>query len=133
MRPNRNVMVVGGIILLLLVLATILILILRSEKFYAVKIPSVHDRVTTVVQAWAHLTTLPTDKQELEVLWPSGPQFEFFPYGAQDLTTRLQNEFRDSKQPVLLFTDVYATNNPTGKVKTVDQLATAVRLKYRPR
>lgn len=65
---------------------------------------SVHDRVTNVVQVWARMPSLPDDKQELEVIWAtSGPHFEFFPYGAQDLTTKLQNEFRDSTKTVLQF------------------------------
>lgn len=94
---------------------------------------SVHDRVTDVVQAWVHMPSLPDDKQELEVIWDtSGPQFEFFPYGVQDLTTKLKAEFRDSKTTVLEFTDIYANTNPGGKIKTVEQLATAVRQNYRP-
>jgi hypothetical protein len=94
---------------------------------------SVHDRVTKVVQVWAHMPTLPDDKQELEVIWDtSGLHYEFFPYGAQDLTTKLQREFRESKRGVLEFTDIYATNNTSGKVKTVEELAIAVRQNYRP-
>lgn len=94
---------------------------------------SVHDRVTNVVQAWASMPSLPDDKQELEVIWAtSGSEFEFFPYAAQDLTTRLQREFRDSKKTVLKFTDIYASANTVAKIKTVEDLATAVRQKYRP-
>lgn len=94
---------------------------------------SVHDRVTTVVQGWARLPSPPSDKQELEVIWAtSGRQFEFFPYAAQELTTNLQGEFRDSKKTVLQFTDIYASANANGKIKTVKDLATAVRQNYRP-
>src|SRR5260370_42443783 len=98
-----------------------------------VRVMSVHDRVTVVVQGWAHMPSLPDDKQELEVIWAtSGPHFEFFPYGAQDLTAKLQTEFRDSKKTVLHFTDIYASTNTGGKIKTVEELATAVRQNYRP-
>ncbi|MBV9181032.1 MAG: hypothetical protein JO356_06960 [Acidobacteria bacterium] len=95
---------------------------------------SVHDRVTKVVQSWGQMPSLPDDKQELEVIWASsGPQFEFYPYGAQDLTERLHHEFRESGKAVLYFTDIYAGKNTGGKVKTVDDLANAVRENYRPR
>jgi hypothetical protein len=95
---------------------------------------SVHDRVTTVVQSWGRMPALPDDKQELEVIWSaSGPQFEFYPYGAQDLTEKLRHEFRESGKTVLQFTDIYASANTGGKVKTVDDLAKAVRQNYRPK
>jgi len=94
---------------------------------------SVHDRVTNVVQTWGRMQVLPDDKQELEVIWAaSGPQFEFYPYGAQDLTEKLHQEFRESGKAVLHFTDIYASANTGGKVKTVDDLANAVRQNYRP-
>ena len=93
---------------------------------------SVHDQVTKVVQTWAHLPKEPDDKDELEVIWAkSGSGFEFFPYAAQNLTSSLNQTFHDSKRKVLEFTDIYATNNSKGKIKTVDELATAVRQNYR--
>ena len=75
----------------------------------------------------------PSDKQELEVIWAkSGLHFEFFPYAAQDLTTKLNSEFHDSRTTVLEFTDIYASANTSAKVKTVKDLATAVRQNYTP-
>lgn len=97
-----------------------------------IKPMSVHDRVTHVVQNWATLSSAPTDKQELEVIWAKHAGFEFFPYGAQNLATNLQTEFKDSKKTVILFTDIAADANPKGKVKTVKDLATAVRQNYEP-
>ena len=117
----------------LLVAVGLLVLLTRNFFFVKVKPMSVHDRVTTVIQTWARLTSPPSDKQELEVIWAtSGRQFEFYPYAAQDLTTSLNNEFRDSKKPVLQFTDIYANTNSGGRIKTVNDLATAVRQNYRP-
>jgi hypothetical protein len=123
---------------LIIVFIVLIILLFVAYKFHfsltGVKVMSVHDRVTNVVQAWARMPALPDDKQELEVIWgTSGPHFEFFPYGAQDLTTKLQSEFRDSAKTVLQFTDIYASTNTGGKIKTVDQLATAVRQNYSPK
>jgi len=91
---------------------------------------SVHDRVTNVVQNWARLPSSPTDKQDLEVIWGKSSGFEFFPYAAQHLATDLQTEFRDSKKTVIQFTDIAADANPKGKIKTVKDLATAVRQNY---
>ena len=94
---------------------------------------SVHDRVTRVVQSWGKMPELPEDKQELEVIWAaSGPQFEFYPYGAQDLTAKLHQEFRESAKDVIHFNDIHASANTAGKVNTVDDLANAVRQNYRP-
>ena len=94
---------------------------------------SVHDRVTKVVQSWGRMPDLPDDKQEIEVIWASsGPQFEFYPYGAQDLTQKLHQEFRESAKDVIRFTDIHASTNTAGKVNTVDDLANAVRQNYRP-
>jgi hypothetical protein len=93
---------------------------------------SVHDRVTHVVQNWARMPSSPTDKQELEVIWGKSSGFEFFPYAAQHLATDLQNEFHDSKKTVVQFTDIAADANPKGKIKTVKDLATAVRQNYEP-
>lgn len=93
---------------------------------------SVHDRVIHVVQNWATLPSPPGDKQELEIIWAKHGGFEFFPYGAQNLATNLQTEFKDSKKTVILFTDISADANPKGKVKTVKDLATAVRQNYEP-
>ena len=97
-----------------------------------IKPMSVHDRVTHIVQNWARLPSSPTDKQELEVIWGKSSGFEFFPYAAQHLATDLQSEFRDSKKTVIQFTDIAADANPKGKVKTVKDLATAVRQNYEP-
>lgn len=93
---------------------------------------SVHDRVTHVVQNWARLSSAPTDKQELEVIWGKSSGFEFFPYAAQHLATDLQSEFHESKKTVIQFTDIAADANPKGKIKTVKDLATAVRQNYEP-
>jgi hypothetical protein len=93
---------------------------------------SVHDRVTQVVKNWARLPAPPADKQELEVIWGKSSGFEFFPYAAQHLATDLQTEFRDSKKTVIQFTDIAADANPKGKIKTVKDLATAVRQNYEP-
>jgi len=93
---------------------------------------SVHDRVTHVVQNWARLPSSPTDKQDLEVIWGKSSGFEFFPYAAQHLATDLQTEFHDSKKTVIQFTDIAADANPKGKIKTVKDLATAVRQNYEP-
>jgi hypothetical protein len=124
--------------LIVVIVIVLLILCFVTYRFRfsitGVKVMSVHDRVTNVVQVWARMPSLPDDKQELEVIWAtSGQHFEFFPYGAQDLTTKLQSEFRDSTKTVLQFTDIYASTNTSGKIKTVDQLATAVRQDYRPK
>lgn len=122
---------------LLIVLATaglVAVLFLGGTFTYKsfIKPMSVHDRVTHVVQNWATLSSPPTDKQELEVIWAKHAGFEFFPYGAQNLATNLQTEFKDSKKTVILFTDIAADANPKGKVKTVKDLATAVRQNYEP-
>ena len=132
MKLGRRVMWIAIAIIVVVVVCIICVRVFF--KFRPGMIPmSVHDRVTRVVQVWARMPSLPDDKQELEVIWDtSGPHFEFFPYGAQDLTTKLQSEFRESKRPVLQFTDIYATENTGGKVKTVEELATAVRQNYRP-
>jgi hypothetical protein len=93
---------------------------------------SVHDRVTHVVQNWAGLPSIPTDKQELEIIWAKRGGFEFYPYAAQNLATDLQGEFKDSKRTVIQFTDISADANPQGRIKTVKDLATAVRQNYEP-
>jgi hypothetical protein len=118
----------------ILLIALLAAVVFRFYRFRARLTPmSVHDRVTKVVQFWGRMPDLPDDKQELEVIWAtSGPQFEFYPYGAQDLTEKLHQEFRESGKAVLNFTDIYASANTAGKVKTVDDLATAVRQNYRP-
>lgn len=120
--------------LVLLLAALAAVFLLRSRRVRVKMIPmSVHDRVTDVVQAWARMPSLPDDKQELEVIWDtSGPQYEFYPWGAENLATRLQTEFHDSKTKVVLFTDIHASKNPGGKINTVDDLATFVRRHYRP-
>lgn len=121
-------------VITLIVLILVFVAYWRFSFTGGVKLMSVHDRVTEVVKGWGRMPSLPDDTQELEVIWAtSGVHFEFFPYGSQDLTTKLQNEFRDSKQTVLRFTDIYASKNPSGKIKTVDELATAVRQNYRPK
>jgi hypothetical protein len=122
---------------LVVVSVVVIVLGIISYKLHffknVVRVMSVHDRVTVVVQGWAHMPSLPDDKQELEVIWAmSGPHFEFFPYGAQDLTAKLRTEFHDSKKTVLQFTDIYASTNTGGKIKTVEELATAVRQNYAP-
>jgi hypothetical protein len=116
------------------VVVVILLMIFKPNFLsYGVRFMSVHDRVTDVVQVWGHMQAIPDDKQELEVIWDkSGLQFEFYPYAVQDLTEKLTKEFRDSDKPVLRFTDVYADANKNGKIKTVEQLATAVRQNYQP-
>ena len=124
------------LIIVIVIVLLILCFVTYKSRFSitGVKVMSVHDRVTNVVQVWARMPSLPDDKQELEVIWAtSGPNFEFFPYGAQDLTTKLRTEFRDSTKTVLNFTDIYASTNTSGKIKTVDQLATAVRQNYKPK
>ena len=123
--------------LLLIVLAAVALvalLFLAGPFTYKsfIKPMSVHDRVTHVVQTWAKLPSSPTDKQELEVIWGKSSGFEFFPYAAQHLATDLQSEFRDSKRTVIQFTDIAADANPKGKVKTLKDLATAVRQNYEP-
>lgn len=120
---------------IVIVVLVVLFIAYRPSSFrFVPKPPSVHDRVTNVVEAWANMATTPGDKEELEVIWDTaGHGLDFYPHGAQDLTIRLQNEFRDSKTPVLEFTDIYAIQNPIGNIKTVAQLATAVAQKYRPK
>jgi hypothetical protein len=120
--------------IVLAVIAGAVVGLRKSDSFHAwMSVMSVHDRVTTVVQGWAHLPARPSDKQELEVIWAkSGLHFEFFPYAAQDLTTKLKSEFRDSKTAVLEFNDIYASTNQDAKIKTVKDLATAVRQNYTP-
>ncbi len=110
-----------------------LLILSTTSRFKSwIKPMSVHDRVTHVVQNWARLPSLPTDKQELEVVWGKSSGFEFFPYAAQHLATDLQTEFHDSKKTVIQFTDIAADANPKGKIKTVKDLATAVRQNYEP-
>jgi hypothetical protein len=124
------------LIIVIVIILLILCFVIYKSRFSitGVRVMSVHDRVTNVVQVWARMPSLPDDKQELEVIWAtSGPHFEFFPYGAQDLTTELQKEFSNSTKTVLNFTDIYASTNTSGKIKTVDQLATAVRQNYKPK
>jgi len=123
--------------ILAIVLAVIVGSVVGLRKFHSfhglMRTMSVHDRVTSVVQDWARLLGRPSDKQELEVIWAqSGLQFEFFPYAVQDLTTKLKTEFRDSKTTVLKFTDIYASTNANARIKTVKDLATAVRQNYTP-
>ncbi len=127
----------GTWVILAIVLAVVVGSVVGLVKFRSfhglMRIMSVHDRVTTIVQGWARLPGRPSDKQELEVIWAkSGLQFEFFPYAAQDLTTKLKSEFRDSKTTVLEFTDIYGSTNSSAKIKTVKDLATAVRQNYTP-
>ena len=127
----------GAWMILAIALAVVVGSVVGLRKFRSfhglMRTMSVHDRVTTVVQDWARQLARPSDKQELEVIWAqSGLQFEFFPYAAQDLTTKLKTEFRDSKTMVLTFTDIYASTNTNAKIKTVKDLATAVRQNYTP-
>lgn len=95
---------------------------------------SVHDRVGIVVRDWASMSSRPEDKELLEVVWASsGRSFAFYPDAAQVLTGNLQSEFHDSKTAVVRYTDFYAPDvNANGKVKTVVDLATAVRQNYEP-
>ena len=95
---------------------------------------SVHDRAVNVVRDWASVPSRPEDKDLLEVVWAtSGRSFAFYPDAVQVLTRNLQNEFHDSKTAVVRYTDFYALDvNANGKVKTVGDLATAVRQNYEP-
>ncbi len=127
----------GAWMILAIALGLVVGSVVGLRKFHSfhglMRTMSVHDRVTIVVQGWAGLSPRPSDKQELEVIWAqSGLQFEFFPYAAQDLTSKLKTEFRDSKTTVLKFTDIYASTNTNAKIKTVKDLATAVRQNYTP-
>ena len=122
--------------IILIVVSVAIALGIVTIKFnvlrFFLKPMSVHDRVTQVVKKWARLPTPPADKQELQVLWGKSSGFEFFPYAAQHLATDLQTEFHDSKKTVIQFTDIGADENPKGKIKTVKDLATAVRQNYEP-
>ena len=114
----------------------VLIFITQKHRFlvYLRKPMSVHDRAANVVRDWASVPSRPEDKDLLEVVWAtSGRSFAFYPDAAQVLTRNLQNEFHDSKTAVVRYTDFYAPDvNANGKVKTVGDLATAVRQNYEP-
>jgi hypothetical protein len=126
--------IIAGLTIAVLLAVIIGIITLRRQRTARLaSVMSVHDQVTKVVQIWAHLPDEPDDKDELEVIWAkSGSQFDFYPYAAQNLTIRLNRTFHDSKRSVLMFTDIYASTNTKGKIKTVDELATAVRQNYIP-
>jgi len=113
-----------------------LIFITQKHRFsvYLRKPMSVHDRVVNVVRDWASMSSRPEDKELLEVAWASsGRSFAFYPDAAQVLTRNLQSEFHDSKTAIVRYTDFYAPDvNANGKVKTVGDLATAVRQNYEP-
>jgi hypothetical protein len=126
-------------VIIILGAAVIVALVLVTQKhrlsiYLRTRPMSVHDRVANIVQTWASMPTRPDDKQQLEVVWASsGRSFPFYPDAAQVLTRNLQSEFRDSKTDVLRYTDCYASDgNANGKVKTVGDLATAVRQNYEP-
>ncbi len=95
---------------------------------------SVHDRVVNVIEQWITTTSRPTDDRELTVLWATSPKsFPFYPDAAQDLASRLQTEFRESRIVVLQTGDVYdSQKNSSGSVKTVIQLSEHVRQQYDP-
>jgi hypothetical protein len=129
---RTQVIVVSGAVIAVLAL----IFVTQKHRFsvYLRKPMSVHDRVVNVVRDWASMSSRPEDKQLVEVVWAtSGRSFAFYPDAAQVLTRNLQSEFRDSKAAVVRYTDFYAPDvNANGKVKTVGDLATAVRQNYEP-
>jgi hypothetical protein len=122
------------IIILGVAVIVALVLVTQKHRWSRARPMSVHDRVAYVVQTWASMSSLPDDKQQLEVVWASsGRSFPFYPDAAQVLTRNLQSEFRESKTDVLRYTDCYASDgNANGRVKTVGDLATAVRQNYEP-
>ena len=83
---------------------------------------SVHDRVTVVVATWASLAELPNDSDQLKVLWNDAAPFQ--PDAVDRLILALQNEF---KNPPSIDVKLNPPDfNPTGKINTVADLATAV-------
>lgn len=130
---NRRTIVVIGIIVV--ALGVLLFTQKHRVSVYLRSRPmSIHDRVVVVVQNWVTAPSRPDDTQQLEVLWASsGRSFAFYPDAAQVLARNLQTEFRDSNTVVLRYTDLYASGaNTAAKVKTVGDLATAVRQNYTP-
>lgn len=133
LKINRRtkVMIVGAA-----AIALAFIFIAQKNRFsvYLRKPMSVHDRAVIVVRDWASMSSRPEDKELLEVVWASsGRSFAFYPDAAQVLCRNLQSEFHDSKTAVVRYTDFYAPDlNANGKVKTVGDLATAVRQNYEP-
>jgi len=123
-------LLIGIVVILIAVGVGVVYFPKRQHGFVA---GSVHDNVTQIVKTWANTPALPDDDSILEVLWSkSGGHFEFYPYAAQDLAGKLISKFKDSTVPVILYTDINGAANPQGKVKTVGQLAEAVRLNYSP-
>jgi hypothetical protein len=94
----------------------------------------IHDRVVNVVEEWIATTSPPDDNRELTDVWANSPKsFPFYPDAAQDLASRLQKEFRESRTVVVQTGDIYdGQKNSNGSVKTVVQLSDHVRQQYDP-
>jgi hypothetical protein len=82
---------------------------------------SVHGRVLVLVQKWAKLKTLPSDTDQLAVLW--APQAApYNPDGAQRLAKAIKAEF--SAPPVIC--QCITVADLTQRIKCVSDLVSAV-------
>jgi hypothetical protein len=85
---------------------------------------SVEDRVVSVVAAWSRKPS-PGDDDVLEQLWAnSGQAVPFQPDGQRRLIEALKQEFK--KPPTVDVQLVPSDLDPTGQIKTVDNLVKAV-------
>ena len=85
---------------------------------------SVEDRVVSVVAAWSRKPS-PADDDVLEQLWAnSGQAVPFQPDGERRLIDALKQEFR--KPPTVNVQLIASDLDPTGQIKTVDNLVKAV-------
>jgi hypothetical protein len=91
----------------------------------------IHDRTVAVVQEWAHMPSAPADPELLKVLWAKvDPAIPFQPDGTTTvaatslLIVDLKREFQN---PPARFINIQPSDIDPGNIKTVGDLATAVR------
>lgn len=93
----------------------------------------VHDRVVTVVMAWAKLDAQPADADQLQVIWAGSTARHDYPWpdAEQRLVEQLITEFRNSPKRKILIkpSDI----SPPGKIKNIDDLTIAVNQSEIPR
>lgn len=95
---------------------------------------SVHDRVVNVVTDWARVPSRPGDSMPLEAVWSAGRQgMPYYSEAAQLLEAQMRKEFRESRTPVMRYSDLNDPKlNPNGNVTTVGELSRLVRANYVP-
>jgi hypothetical protein len=89
-----------------------------------------HDRTAAIVQRWAHMgATKPSPKDQLATLWSPNQAMAFWPDACQLLTADVQTAFPERPglaKGDLRVKDFNDPKNPNGRIKSVDDLATAV-------